>query len=216
MCAPPARLRSWPLAMFSEHGWGKVFQVYVGIEVFIWMPALYATCYTMQPTVRLMQTRSGKQAVDRLASCLQRYTPSYHGRIVSLSSKINGAPRTRAFAEWVLLMKVLAPVAFPAKFYIASRIVGRGGSDDKGKGADKGVEPSLSEEEFYGTDGAAVFFQPPPSPPPPAESNHLQATALRWAHAHAGHARTKQQKAADSSSAQSRRSDDTRREPNFQ
>ena len=78
--------------MFTEgRGWGKIFQVYVGIEVFIWMPALYATCYTLQPSARFMQTSCGKEAVDRVASCLQHYTPSYHGKLVSLSSKIYGA-----------------------------------------------------------------------------------------------------------------------------
>ena len=204
--------------MFPEvRGWGKIFQVYVGIEVFIWMPALYATCYTLQPTARLMQTNAGKQAVDRIARCLQRYTPSYHERLVSLSSRIYGAPRTRAFAEWALLMKVLAPVAFPAKVYIATKIVGRGGHD--GKGANKGAEPALSEEEFYGADSVMpIRPSPPPAPcPPPPASSHLQATALRWAHAHAGHARSKQQR-ADSSSAQGRRLDDPsqwRREPDF-
>ena len=206
--------------MFTEgRGWGKIFQVYVGIEVFIWMPALYATCYTLQPTARFMQTSCGKHAVDRVANCLQHYTPSYHGKLVSLSSKIYGAPRTRAFAEWVLLMKVLAPVAFPAKFYIASKIVGRGdkGADKGKKGADKGAEPALSEGDFYGGE-SAVSFQPPPSPPPAPPPTHLQATALRWAHAHAGHARAKQPKAADSASAQGRRGDESweRREPDFQ
>ena len=214
-----------PGRMFSEvRGWGKIFQVYVGIEVFIYMPALYATCYTLQPTARLMRTSCGKQVVDRVASCLEHYTPSYHGKLVSLGSKIYGAPRARAFAEWALLMKVLAPVAFPAKIYIASKIVGH---EDKGahkhdkgkKAADRAAEPGLSEAELYGygADEPALSFQPPPSPPPAQQSN-LQATAQRWAHAHAGQAHSKHPKPADFASAQGRRGDDPRRdrrEPDF-
>jgi len=105
--------------------WGAAFQLYCGIELFVYMPALYATCYAFQPTARLMQTKAGRLSVDGVAGWLARNTPSYHQTLTRLSSKIYGAPRTRAFAEWALLMKLLAPVAFPIKMYIAHRLVER-------------------------------------------------------------------------------------------
>ena len=58
-----------------------------------------------------------------MSNCLQRYTPSYHQTLTRLSERIYGAPSVRAFAEWTLLMKVLAPVAFPIKMFIAHKIV---------------------------------------------------------------------------------------------
>ena len=191
--------------MLSETAgrWGTKFQVYAGIEVFIWMPALYATCYTLQPTARLMQTHVGKRSVERMASCLQRYTPSYHDTLVRLSSKIYGAPKTRAFAEWALLMKLLAPVAFPIKMYIAHVVVER--TDWHDKGGETLVADSVAWESNQ--PGPA----PPPAPPPPpqGEDSPPPATALRRAHAHlahAGHAPSRQR--ADTAG---RRGDDHRR-----
>jgi len=186
--------------------WGATFQVYAGIELFIWMPALYATCYTFQPTARLMQTKVGRSSVERMAGCLQRHTPSYHETLVRLSSKIYGAPRTRAFAEWALLMKVLAPVAFPLKMYIAHAFVERSGWWQHKKGGNGGVQDHLDHKGGEKVAKAATVADssrrsnhqpptrsPPPASPPPApgEANEPQAaTALalrRGVHPHTGH-----------------------------
>ena len=42
-----------------------------------------------------------------------------------LAGRIEGAPAGRAAAEWALLNKVLAPVSFPTKMWIAHKIVQR-------------------------------------------------------------------------------------------
>lgn len=150
--------------------WGAKFQVYAVIELFIWMPGLYAACYALQPTRRLMSTRFGQSSVERVSNCLLRYTPSYHQTLTRLSDRINGAPTVRAFAEWTLLMKVLAPVALPVKMFIAHKIVeGRGHHHDAAHQRRHGVtheevpkEPPLES----GEKPPPVASPPPPSPPP--------------------------------------------------
>ena len=106
--------------------WGRKFQVYLVIEGGIYMPALYALCYRFQPTVMLMQSPTAVATLRRMGAVIQRYTPGYHETILRNASKLYEAPAGRAFAEWTLLMKVNAPIAFPIKMWIAHQIVERG------------------------------------------------------------------------------------------
>ena len=99
------------------------FKVYLLIEGGLWLPACYLCCYRFQPTLRLMASPLGRRAVARSGAAIERYAPSWHASLVRLASKIEGAPATRAFGEWALINKVLAPVGFPTKMWIAHRIV---------------------------------------------------------------------------------------------
>ena len=106
-------------------GWGDTFKAYLVIECGIWLPACWVACYRFQPTVRLMQTAWGRNGVARSSSFIQRWAPSWHKSIENLASKIHGAPMTRATGEWALINKVLAPVNFPLKMWIAHKVVQR-------------------------------------------------------------------------------------------
>ena len=99
------------------------FKVYLLIEGGLWLPACYLCCYRFQPTLRLMASPLGRRAVERSGAAIERYAPSWHASIVRLASKIEGAPATRAFGEWALINKILAPIGFPTKMWIAHRIV---------------------------------------------------------------------------------------------
>ena len=101
------------------------FKTYVGIEVLIWFPGLYAACYTLQPTVRIVSTQLGARAVKASSEWLLQKAPKWHASIAKLSTRVYGGPHKRAFAEWVLLNKVLAPVSFPTKLWIAHKVVER-------------------------------------------------------------------------------------------
>ena len=95
------------------------------IEGGIWLPACYFCCYRFSPTLRLMATPSGRALVTSGSTFLERWAPSWRASIVKLAQKIEGAPATRAFGEWALINKVLAPIGFPTKMWIAHKIVER-------------------------------------------------------------------------------------------
>ena len=101
------------------------FKTYLAIEVFGWLPACYLACYMFQPTVRIVQTRVGSQAVQRTSELLQRYAPSWHESVAKLSARVYGSPTGRTTAEWLLVNKLAAPISFPTKLWIAHRIVER-------------------------------------------------------------------------------------------
>ena len=85
----------------------------------------YICCYRFQPTIRFMASPGGRAFVKSTGSVLERWAPSWHASVAKLASKIEGAPATRAFGEWALINKVLAPVGFPTKMWIAHKIVER-------------------------------------------------------------------------------------------
>lgn len=95
-----------------KRDWGEKFKVYLFIECGIWLPGCYLACYRFAPTIRLMQTVSGRRAVEACSGWLSRTVPSWHAKLVELAGKIEGSPATRAFGEWALINKVLAPVNF--------------------------------------------------------------------------------------------------------
>merc|ERR1719152_434863 len=70
-----------------------------------------------------MASPAGRALVLRTGSFLERWTPSWHASIAKLASKIEGAPASRAFGEWALLNKILAPIGLPTKLWIAHKIV---------------------------------------------------------------------------------------------
>jgi len=59
----------------------------------------------------------------RNESFLERRAPSTHASLAKLANQAQGAPAGRAAAEWALLNKVLAPIGFPTKMWIAHRVV---------------------------------------------------------------------------------------------
>jgi len=105
--------------------WGEKFKWYLAIEFGVWLPVAYVACYRFQPSLVLMQSTAGRRFIERSSAFLLRHTPSWHASIAKLAGKIEGAPATRAAGEWALLNKVLAPVGFPTKMYIAHLIVQR-------------------------------------------------------------------------------------------
>lgn len=109
----------------TAEGWGEKFKVYLFIECGIWLPVCYIGCYRFAPTIRLMQSPGGKKFVERSSLWLSQNAPSWHASLAKLAGKIEGAPAGRAFGEWALINKVLAPVSFPTKMWIAHKIVQR-------------------------------------------------------------------------------------------
>ena len=101
------------------------FKWYLLIEGGIWLPACYFCCYRFQPTMRFMASPTGRALVMRSSTFLERWAPSWRASIAKLASKIEGAPATRAFGEWALINKILAPIGFPTKMWIAHKIVER-------------------------------------------------------------------------------------------
>ena len=99
------------------------FKVYLVIECGIWLPACYAFCYRFQPTIRFMASPQGRALALRSGAVLERWAPSWHASVIKLAGKIEGAPATRAFGEWALINKVLAPIGFPTKMWIAHKVV---------------------------------------------------------------------------------------------
>lgn len=95
------------------------------IEFGIWLPLAYVGCYRFQPSLRIMQSSGGRRFIENASDFLRSKVPSWHETLAKLASKIEGAPRTRAAGEWALLNKVLAPVSFPTKMYLAHLIVQR-------------------------------------------------------------------------------------------
>lgn len=88
-----------------------------------WWVGVYAICYRFQPTVLLMRSDIGTTAVRRAGAWLQRNWPSRYEGIAKAADRVYGSPNGRAFGEWVLINKVLAPISFPAKLALANRIV---------------------------------------------------------------------------------------------
>ena len=101
---------------------GKKLTAYLIIES-VWLPALYLACYRYRPAVRFVETPLGKKVVQRASVWLNRAAPSWHERVAQLSARIYGAPHGRTFAEWLLVNKLLTPVALPVKIWLAHRIV---------------------------------------------------------------------------------------------
>ena len=101
------------------------FKAFVLIEVVFWLPALYLACYRFQPTVRFVETPTGQRVVSRASELLERYTPRWYSDIARLGARVYGSSRGRSFAEFLLLNKVLAPVALPAKLWLAHEAVER-------------------------------------------------------------------------------------------
>jgi hypothetical protein len=99
------------------------FKVYLGIELFVWFPGLYVSCLWLQPTVRIMGTRLGKRGVQAASDALLRWSPSWHASVAKLGANVYGGTHKRAAAEWLLLNKVLAPISFPTKLWVAHKIV---------------------------------------------------------------------------------------------
>ena len=118
-----ARFDSYPL---DSHGyskfdsWGEKFKVYAAFEVGIWLPGLFALCYCYQPSVRFVRTRVGGAVVQSIGAWLRRYTPSQYEKIAALSERAYGSPKGRTTAEWLLINKVLSPVALPSKLFLAN------------------------------------------------------------------------------------------------
>lgn len=108
-----------------EGSWGEKFKVYLVIECGIWLPGCYLACYRFAPTIRLMQTTNGRRAVEATSSWLARHVPTWHKKLAELAGKIEGAPLSRAFGEWALINKVLAPINFPFKMWLAHKFVQR-------------------------------------------------------------------------------------------
>ena len=115
----------------KEKGWGEKFKIYLVIECGVWLPACYMFCYRFQPTIRFMASPAGRKVVERSGAFLQRWTPSWHASIAKLASKIEGAPVWRAFGEWALINKLMAPVGFPTKMWIAHKIVEARNADSR-------------------------------------------------------------------------------------
>ena len=101
------------------------FKVYLFIEGCIWLPACYALCYRYQPTIRFMASPAGRALVVRAGNVLEQWAPSWHASVVKLAGRIEGAPASRAFGEWALINKLLAPIGFPTKMAIAHTVVER-------------------------------------------------------------------------------------------
>jgi hypothetical protein len=114
-------------SVVKAKAFGEAFKVYLFIECCVWLPCCYAACYRFAPTLRLMETPRGRSFVKRASDVLASWTPTWHARLTELSSKINGAPASRAFAEWALINKILAPIGFPTKMWIAHKVVSRRG-----------------------------------------------------------------------------------------
>lgn len=111
---PHSRARSMACAQFK---------VYLMIECGVWLPACYVFCYRFKPTIRFMASPAGRSIVERSGALLERWAPSWHTSIVKLAGKIEGAPASRAAGEWALINKVLAPIGFPTKMWIAHKVV---------------------------------------------------------------------------------------------
>ena len=56
---------------------------------------------------------------------LQRWVPSQYEKVARLSSRVYTSDKGRTTAEWLLLNKVLAPVALPSKIFLANYIVNK-------------------------------------------------------------------------------------------
>jgi hypothetical protein len=118
------------------------FQTYIGIELLIWFPGLYAACFFGTPTVRIVKTQLGARGVKAASEALQRWAPTWYESVTKMSAKVYGGPHKRALAEWVLLNKVLAPVSFPTKLWIAHKIVERRNATALSGAGDAGPQPS--------------------------------------------------------------------------
>lgn len=105
--------------------WTQKMTTYAAIEILLWFPALAALCYTANPTVRIYNSKRGKQIIDTTAHKLRNLSPTLHASVAKLSNRVYSSDRGRTFAEWLLLNKILAPVSFPAKLWISHRIVER-------------------------------------------------------------------------------------------
>ena len=46
---------------------------------------------------------------QRTGAVIERWSPSWHASLMKLAGKIEGAPASRAFGEWALINKILAP-----------------------------------------------------------------------------------------------------------
>ena len=106
------------------------FKTYLFIECCIWLPSCYFFCYRFQPTIRLARSPAGRQIVLTVGGFLERNAPSMHAKLATLVEKAQGAPAGRAAAEWALANKVLAPIGFPTKMWIAHKVVKRQRAQD--------------------------------------------------------------------------------------
>jgi len=112
----------------SGDGTGKVgdtLKAYLFIEGFIWLPTMWVICYRFQPAIRIWENPSGRQMVMRGSTVLERYVPSFHASLSKLAGRIYGSPNGRTTAEWLLINKVLSPVAFPMKVAVGGMWVER-------------------------------------------------------------------------------------------
>jgi hypothetical protein len=94
------------------------FKAYLCIEVFIWLPTMWLACYRFQPAIRFVQHPTGRDVVMRGSAFLERYAASTHQSLKKLADRIYGSPNGRTTAEWLLINKVLSPVAFPLKMWV--------------------------------------------------------------------------------------------------
>jgi hypothetical protein len=117
-----------PLARYDTYGhmgWGAKFQAYAALELGLWLPGLFALCWRFQPAIRFVQTQTGLRTVQWMGGWLQRWVPSQYEKVARLSSRVYTSDKGRTTAEWLLLNKVLAPVALPSKIFLANYIVNK-------------------------------------------------------------------------------------------
>ena len=98
---------------------------YLAIEG-VWLSGLYVVCYRYKPSAVVLQTTAGRRVVQSASRFLRKCTPTWHGRLGQLSERANsGQGHGRTFGEWLLINKLLAPVNFPFKLWLAHLIVER-------------------------------------------------------------------------------------------
>ena len=102
---------------------GEKFRTYLFIEAGIWLPAAYLFCWRFQPSVRFVSTPEGRAIAKRASEFIERVLPSWHASIMRLTERVYSSKGGRTTAEWILLNKVLAPVSFPTKIWLAHKWV---------------------------------------------------------------------------------------------
>ena len=88
---------------------------YAFIEICLWLPTTWIICNRFQPAIRFYSNATGREIVHRGSAVLERWAPSTHTKLSGLAQRIYGSPNGRTTAEWLLINKVVSPVAFPMK-----------------------------------------------------------------------------------------------------
>ena len=114
-CARPATL---PFARAQKPKLGapcSQVKYYAFIEICLWLPTTWIICNRFQPAIRFYSNETGREIVHRGAAVLERWAPSTHTKLSGLAQRVYGSPNGRTTAEWLLINKVVSPVAFPIK-----------------------------------------------------------------------------------------------------